>query len=105
MSGKGYVGQIAGTLTVKDYVLITVRGHQITAHRLAWWFVHERRPTHQIDHINQIKSDNRIANMREATNAQNHCNRGAQRNSTTKVKGVYWYKPYFQMEGADCCKW
>ncbi len=92
-SGKGRVGQIAGTRHIKGYITVTVCGHRILAHRLAWWFVHGGWPAHQIDHINGKKADNRIVNLREATNAQNHCNRGAQKNSSTGVKGVYWFKP------------
>lgn len=91
-SGKGYVGAAAGTM-FKGYVMITIRGKHVLAHRLAWFFEYGRWPAHQIDHINGVKDDNRITNLREATNAQNHCNRGPQKNSTSGVKGVYWFKP------------
>lgn len=92
-SGKGYAGAIAGTPQAKGYIAISIRGRQFLAHRLAWLFVHGDLPTKQIDHINGVKTDNRIANLRLATNMQNHANRGAQRNSTSGVKGVYWFKP------------
>lgn len=92
-SGKGYAGQIAGTRHAKGYISISVRGRMMLAHRLAWFFANGTWPSKQIDHINGDKADNRIVNLREATNAQNHCNRGAQKNSSTGVKGVYWFKP------------
>jgi hypothetical protein len=41
------------------------------AHRLAWLYVHDVWPDDQIDHINGCRDDNRIANLREVTNAQN----------------------------------
>ena len=92
-SGKGRVGSLAGTPHPKGYVAISVRRRQFLAHRLAWMFTHNEFPAVQIDHRNGIKTDNRIENLRLATNAQNHANRGAQCNSTSGVKGVYWFKP------------
>ena len=46
----------------------------------------------QIDHINGIKDDNRIVNLRVVTNKMNQCNRGKRNNNTSGYKGVYWYK-------------
>lgn len=92
-SNKAPVGTIAGASHCKGYISIKVRGHTVLAHRLAWWFHYGAFPKNQIDHINCDKTDNRIANLREATNAQNHANRGAQRNNTSGIKGVYWFKP------------
>ena len=92
-SGKGYAGRIAGTRHAKGYITISVRGRMMLAHRVAWLFVNGKWPSQQIDHVNGDKADNRIANLREATNAQNHCNRGPQKNNTSGVKGVYWFKP------------
>lgn len=93
VSGKGYLGTPAGTLTKKGYLAIGVRGVLVPAHRLAWLWGHGQWPSDQIDHINGNKTDNRLSNLREATNQQNHFNRGPQKNSTTGVKGVYWFKP------------
>jgi hypothetical protein len=39
--------------------------------------------TNDIDHINGIKTDNRVENLRQATHQQNHWNR-------TKAKGYSW---------------
>lgn len=92
-SGKGYRGLPAGTKTPKGYITIRVRGRMILAHRLAWWFQYGRFPKQYIDHINGIGTDNRILNLREASNAQNLANRGPQRNSSSGIKGVYWFAP------------
>lgn len=90
VSGRGpaKVGSIAGTIhTSKGYRNIWVGGNY-KAHRLAWLYVHGVWPEGQIDHINHIKDDNRIANLREVTNGQNMQNRPHQRNSPSGFKGV-----------------
>lgn len=46
----------------------------------------------QIDHINGNGLDNQKKNLRFCSNAENARNRGAQTNSTTKYKGVFWDK-------------
>lgn len=93
VSGKGRIGAAAGTPHAKGYISIGIGRNHFLAHRLAWALHFNEWPSKQIDHINGDKADNRIANLRLATNAENHANRGAQRNSTSGVKGVYWFKP------------
>ena len=76
-----------GTAHSKGYVSIKAGGQEVLAHRLAWFFVYGKQPA-SIDHINRIKSDNRIDNLRPATASQNQCNRGVQSNSSSGVCGV-----------------
>ncbi len=59
-------------------------------HRLAWFFVHGKWPSAQIDHINCDPSDNRLINLRLATCAQNCANQRTAKNNTSGVKGVSW---------------
>lgn len=92
-SGKGHAGERAGTPHKKGYLTITLLGRPVLAHRLAWFFVNGAWPKRQIDHRNEVKDDNRIDNLREATDAQNKANRGPQKNNTSGIKGVYWFKP------------
>lgn len=89
-------GQEAGTVNSNGYVQICIGGRIHLAHRLAWLYVHgEYPPTGlQIDHINGDRSDNRITNLRLATNGQNMANRRIQKHNTSGVKGVCWFKPY-----------
>jgi hypothetical protein len=49
-------------------------------------------PLNQIDHINGIKNDNRIVNLREATASQNLHNVPKRVNNTSGYKGVNWSK-------------
>ena len=51
---------------------------------------HGTWPTHFLDHINGVRNDNRLCNLREATQAENVRNRGVQSDSVSQVKGVRW---------------
>lgn len=83
--------QKAGSPSTKGYVQIMVCAHKYPAHQLAWLYVHGVMPDH-VDHINQIKTDNSICNLRLATQSQNNMNKKAQSNNKTGLKGVYLYK-------------
>lgn len=91
---RGYVqkGRVAGCYTKNWYVNICVRGRNYGAHRLAWLYVHGEWPPKFIDHVNGDLSDNRIANLRPATRAQNGANRKLESNSSSGLKGVSWHK-------------
>lgn len=62
------------------------------AHRVCWTIYAGREPELIIDHINGIRSDNRIANLREATFEQNVGNRAPNIGSTSEFRGVAWCK-------------
>lgn len=68
------VGDVAGSLNGKGYICIRVDGRSHKAHRLAWLYVHGVWPQSGIDHINGIKDDNHIINLREATHSDNQQN-------------------------------
>ncbi len=86
------VGAGAGTLRKDGYIRIQIDCELHLAHRLAWFFVHGVWPVNQIDHINGVRTDNRIANLRIATPAENSQNQGKNRNNTSGYTGVSWNK-------------
>jgi hypothetical protein len=81
-------GMQAGSLG-DGYIRIHTNGRQYGAHRLAWLYVHGVEPEHQIDHINGNPSDNRIVNLRQATQMENAQNiRKPQKNNSHGNLGV-----------------
>ena len=84
-------GECIGSIGDKGYaetrVSINGKSKRVRLHVLAIYIKHGYTPM-TIDHINGIKHDNRIANLRLCTQKQNTHNRGASKISTTKVKGV-----------------
>lgn len=86
-------GATAGSVTDKGYISIYISGRNYRAHRLAWLYMKAVEPADEIDHRDRNKTNNRFSNLREATNKQNHENMGLQRNNTSGIRGVYWYKP------------
>src|SRR5581483_9439840 len=81
-------GDRAGTLC-QGYIRIQFSRKCYAAHRIAWLLSFGEWPACGIDHINGQKHDNRISNLRLATYSQNGCNRGVQRNTLSRFKGVY----------------
>lgn len=55
----------AGCMRHDGYNIIRVHRIAYLAHRLAWLAVYGRWPEHDIDHINGVRGDDRIANLRD----------------------------------------
>lgn len=88
--GRFCAGTMMGTLNQGGRIQIHIDHKKHFAHRLAWLYVKGEWPSHEIDHINGIPTDNRIANLRQATTKQNAENREKQSNNTSGHKGVTW---------------
>jgi hypothetical protein len=87
----------AGYLDTKGYWRIKLDGYQHRAHRLAWFYVNGEWPPMDLDHINGIKSDNRIENLRLATASLNGENlRGARKDNKSGLLGVITREGFFQ---------
>lgn len=83
----------AGSLTTDGYLRIKIDGIAYKNHRLAWLFTYGEWPNGMLDHINSIKTDNRITNLREADHSSNAENQKKARfDNLTNMLGVSWYK-------------
>lgn len=87
--GAAKAGRVAGFLHGKGYLAFCVNGRVYGCHRLAWLYVYGTFPDEEIDHINGIPDDNRVANLREASHRQNMGNRKGNRGSRSGLKGAY----------------
>jgi hypothetical protein len=67
-------GKPAGTMTKAGYIHIRLDYKIYQAHRLAWYMCYGKWPRY-IDHINRVKDDNRLSNLREITPWENKANR------------------------------
>lgn len=71
------------------YVQIMIDRKVYSGHRLAWLYVYGEWPRGQIDHVNGIRNDNRIANLRESSQAQNCGNVTRHQDNKSGYKGVF----------------
>lgn len=95
--GNAPAGSPAGWLQPNGYIRMCVKGQHYQSHRLVWMYFHGAMPDGVIDHVNGIKSDNRIENLRDVTQAQNAQNSlTLRKNNTTGYVGVSKNKGKFQ---------
>lgn len=84
-------GDVAGHIDDHGYRRICIEGVEYRAHRLAWLYIFGVMPE-MIDHVNGIRTDNRLSNLRECTSSQNAINRKIQSNNKSGTTGVSWNK-------------
>lgn len=86
---KGYfAGSVLGTLKPRGYVVAIVDTKLYRVHHLVWMY-HHGEFVEELDHINRIRNDNRIENLRPCTHSQNL---GNSRPRVHKYKGVHFCK-------------
>ncbi|MEI5680503.1 MULTISPECIES: HNH endonuclease [unclassified Mesorhizobium] len=85
-------GLEAGYLRPDGYRTITVDGERHLGHRLAWFYVTGAWPADQIDHMDRNRGNNRFANLREVTIAENGLNRSSRAGSSSRYPGVKFRK-------------
>lgn len=83
-------GEAFTTLNASGYYHGTLFGKTHAAHRVAWALAHGAWPEGEIDHINGDRSDNRLANLRDVSAAENRKNQTRSRANTSGVTGVHW---------------
>ena len=75
------------------YEQIKVGDRLYVSHRLAWLYSYGEWPQSELDHINGVKNDNRLSNLRQVNRSQNMQNlKKARRDNKTGVLGVCLHK-------------
>lgn len=83
-------GKVAGSVNDKGYLDIRVNNKLYRAHRLAWMYEYGEMPRGVIDHINGVRTDNRIVNLRDVNQIINGLNRHVDVISSSGCRGVTW---------------
>lgn len=95
-NGRQRADLVAGSQRKDDadgYIQIGIKGKLYPAHRIAmllsYGFYGDGL---EVDHINHIRNDNRLSNLRFVTITGNRRNQSISSRNTSGVTGVYYYK-------------
>jgi len=92
-STRTIINGLAGWINGIGYLMVRVNGRCYLGHRLVWVHAHGKWPDHHIDHINCIRDDNRIENLRDVTRSFNIQNqKRCHVNNKVGLLGVYALK-------------
>lgn len=86
-------GRVAGRIDeITGYNKIMLQGIPRLGHRLAWAIHYGEYPSGTIDHINGIRCDNRLNNLRNVSHSANMRNIKKPITNTSGIVGVHWCK-------------
>lgn len=86
---KGLESKAVGYVNYDGYIRMYALGRRFYAHRLAWFYVTGRWPNEEIDHINGVRSDNRIKNLRCVSRKENCENSGLHDERVRSIRPKY----------------
>ena len=89
LANRVKAGGTAGTLGKDGYWSVQVGGKKLAAHRVLWWLLNGEIPAGLcIDHIDGNRGNNRLANLRLCTRAENNRNTRKRSGSAALPKGI-----------------
>lgn len=90
---RRFSGVKAGCVSPQGYVDIEIKKSKFKAHRIVWCLHNGSIPPDmQVDHINHIRTDNRIENLRLVTQTENQRNSSLRADNKAGKSGVKWHK-------------
>jgi hypothetical protein len=92
-------GDEAGNITGNGYRKLVINKRVIFAHRIAWLLCHGKWPDGYVDHINGVRTDNRIANLRDVSHQANSQN--MTRLPKSNKTGVLGVRKHVDKSGRD----
>ena len=97
-SGCAKAGAIVGSKGKNGYLKALFRGRYLQVHRIVW-LLHKETIPPAIDHINGVRDDNRIENLRAATPGENAANQNVPYGGIP-LKGVSFHKKLGKFQAA-----
>jgi hypothetical protein len=104
---KTYAGlkPTGATARVRGYASARVDGVSYQRNRLTWAYFYDDPGANTVDHINHMRDDDRIENLRLATEEQNRRNSKMYCTNTTGFKGVYYDARSNKWQALMCMKY
>src|SRR5262245_13925715 len=97
------------TIDQRGYLFVWIGRRRYKVHNIIWFLCHGYWPTKEIDHINRVKTDNRIENLRDVDRITNSHNRsdlkgliGINLNSNTGKWQVHFRGKYYGSYSLYC---
>lgn len=88
-------GAVAGRDNGNGYRRVMLDRKHYFLHRIAWFYAHGEWPQAEIDHIDGVRSNNALANLRPASHRENGQNQPFLRSTNTSgFCGVSWSKKH-----------
>lgn len=81
-------GSTVGWVSTCGYLRVKSKGKKYQLHRIIWLLNNGRWPNGQVDHINGVRTDNRMVNLREVSNQENQRNKALSSLNTSGFIGV-----------------
>lgn len=88
---KRFSGREVGAKLDNGYLYVNLKKRVLLVHRVIWALVYGHWPE-QVDHINHIRVDNRLCNLRDVCASGNAQNTSLPSDNTSGRIGVYWFK-------------
>ncbi len=89
--GRGKAGELAARMEFNGYMVVKIRKRRYKEHRLIYMMHYGECPD-VLDHINRIRHDNRLENLRGCTKGENGINSKVRSDNSSGIRGVCFAK-------------